>query len=271
MRERDYKDAMAGDKAAAARVVMDAMRRDDWSTAAAVVSAVAQANTQAMNPAQTQSARVYLRAGYTHFEGDLDVSTPGEEYLPEGLYVGGKLKVGRVRKIPDSLRAVSLTSVGGLLNEIGDDVHIADRMYVCRSPLRKIGRNLYVGGDVSLYGMLSLTIPSTTVFCGYFNARDSSHLTLEPGVRLEGGADFVDCRHLSLPEGLRVGGDLKLDWAASIPRGLRVGGDLVIRGFQGLARSLVIPEDLVVGGCLRVPAAISVPQSVVARGGVDRR
>jgi hypothetical protein len=75
--------------------------------------------------------------------------------------------------------------------------------------------------------------------------------SLPNGLKIGGDLDLIDCSNLtSLPEGLEVGGDLDLENCTnltSLPEGLKVGGELDLENCTNLTS---LPKGLKVGGWL---------------------
>jgi hypothetical protein len=91
---------------------------------------------------------------------------------------------------------------------------------------------------------------------GDFNLKLSDIVSLPEGLKVKGDLNLSHTEHLStLPKGLEVGGNLDLNWAeklTSLPEGLKVGGNLDLRNTE----ISLLPKGLELGGELRPSAAL---------------
>jgi len=107
---------------------------------------------------------------------------------------------------------------------------------------------------------------------GNLNLSDTPIQSLPPGLEVGGYLNLESCKNLkSLPDGLKVEGDLYLDNTSiqSLPPGLEVGGALYLKGTP--IQSL--PPDLEVGGALYLSNTPiqSLPPGLKVRGNLVLR
>ena len=88
---------------------------------------------------------------------------------------------------------------------------------------------------------------------GDLDLTDTNIKSLPNGLKITGNLILTECESLrSLPKGLKVGGSLDLSYSLhldSLPNGLVVGGDLILSGCESLDS---LPEGLKVGGELHL-------------------